>query len=64
MKTLKNEQKSSSNYPSSNYSFKKLSHYFHPDDDFREDHSWGEKSSVRVTGRSARSLGYGAKRLN
>ncbi|MEJ7560304.1 MAG: hypothetical protein WKF66_18490 [Pedobacter sp.] len=46
MKTSKNEQKTSSNYPSSSSSFKKLSHYFHPDDDFRIDHSWGSTSTV------------------
>jgi hypothetical protein len=46
MKTLKNEQKPSSNYPSSSFSIKKFAYYFHPDDDFREDHTWGEKSKL------------------
>jgi len=63
MKTLKNEQKTSSNYPSSSYSFKKLTHYFHPDDDFREDHSWGGQSDSRPAVRSASASDFASKRV-
>jgi hypothetical protein len=63
MKTLKNEQKTSSNYPSSTFSFKKLSYYFHPDDDFREDHSWGNQSGVTSNARTEKPAGLNTKRV-
>ena len=62
MKTLKNETKPSSNYPSSTFSVKKLTHYFHPDDDFREDHTWGEQARSGSVPESAKAPGYLSKR--
>jgi hypothetical protein len=62
MKTLKNEPKPSSNSPSSTFSVKKLIHYFHPDDDFREDHTWGEQTSSGSTPGSGKSPGSISKR--
>jgi hypothetical protein len=64
MKTSKNEQKSSLNYPFSSSSFKKLRHYFHPDDDFREDHSWGEHSDVPKKTKSVESSDREPKHVN
>jgi hypothetical protein len=46
MKSPRIEQKTSSNYPSSSSSFKKVKHYFHPDDNFKVDHSWGKGSPI------------------
>jgi hypothetical protein len=46
MKSPRIEQKTSSNYPSSSSSFKKVKHYFHPDDNFKVDHSWGKGSQL------------------
>lgn len=28
--------------------FKRINYYFHPDEDFREDHSWGKTKSAEV----------------
>lgn len=62
MKTLKIETKPSSNYPSSTFSVKKLTRYFHPDDDFREDYTWGEQASLASDPGSAKLPSYLSKR--
>lgn len=46
MKAFKNSQKSSAAFFSTSFGFKKKQNYFfHPDDDFREDHSWGMQTA-------------------
>ncbi|WP_316822972.1 hypothetical protein [Pedobacter gandavensis] len=32
-----------------NRSFKRKNYFFHPDEDFREDHSWGKSKSTTLT---------------
>jgi hypothetical protein len=64
MKTSKNEQKTSSNYLSSTAPFKKLRYYFHPDDDFRVDHSWGSVSPILENVKSAKSSKYDSKHVS
>ena len=62
MKTIKNEQKPSLNYPSTVISFKRMSHYFHPDDDFREDHHWGNLSKSTEASTVSKRVDFSAKK--
>jgi len=46
MKAKLNEKTKSDSFM--NISFKKRNYYFHPDEDFREDHTWGKPKSKEL----------------